>query len=75
MRTTVNLDARALAIVKSRASRERKTIGEVLSSLILDSVKATPYELEDGFPVLKVKEPRRVLTTEEVREMMDHEGI
>lgn len=71
----MNLDARALAIVKSRASREKRSIGEVISSIVLDSIKATPYELEDGFPVLKVKEPRRVLTTEEVREMVDREGI
>ena len=33
MRTTINLDDDVLLIVKERARRERRTIGEVLSEL------------------------------------------
>lgn len=75
MRTTVNLDPKALAIVKSRANREQKTLGEILNQLIFASTEGSPYKAKQGFPVLKVKEHGRVLTSEEVREMMDDEDI
>lgn len=50
MRTTVNLDDDVLAVVRERARRERRSVGEVLSDLARQALTgrepAAPVEAE-----------------------------
>ena len=73
MRTTVNLDPRALSILKALAERERKTLGEVLNRLLFREVAESHTPGKSGFPVLPVRVPGSVLTTEDVRDILESE--
>ncbi len=75
MRTTVNLDPSALSILKSLAIREQRTLGEVLNRLIFKEVELSHIETKNGFPVLPNRVPGAVLTTEDVLNIMEQEGI
>jgi hypothetical protein len=52
MRTTLNIDAPALAVVRSLATQRGTSMGRIVSDLVMESLRSD-QELEErsGFPV------------------------
>lgn len=73
MRTTLNLDADVLATAKALATKERKSLGEVVSDLIRRSVEPVPGERgeRNGVPLFPVLRGARPVTPEIVAELLD----
>lgn len=73
MRTTLAIDDDLLAAAKALAERDHKSMGEVVSDLLRDSLrrKAPPLVVRNGIPML----PHRgvVVTPELVNELRDDE--
>ena len=79
MRTTLALDDDVLAFAKAHAQRERISIGEALSRLAREGIRA------QTMPAAQAARPKskyallparaEVVTTDHVRRLMDQEGI
>ena len=79
MRTTLAIDDDIFAYARSHAQRERISIGEAISRLARDGIRA------QTMPVTKAAKPKskfallparnEIITTEHVRQLMDQEGI
>jgi len=72
MRTTLNLDERALVRARSFASQEHISLGEAVSRLILEPVDK-PFEPIEGFPTFPAVPyvPGHVITLEMIKELED----
>ncbi|MFM7180141.1 MAG: hypothetical protein ACKO2G_01555 [Verrucomicrobiales bacterium] len=84
MRTTLDIDDDVLFAAKELAAKERKTTGKILSesfrrALLSGSpgVNAGPpgqsYVMKNGIPILPSR--GEVVTTEQIRRIMEEEGI
>lgn len=52
MRTTLDIDERALELARARAKREGTSVGKAVSELVLQGVRGSSYQLtESGIPV------------------------
>ncbi len=71
MRTTLAIDDDVLAAVKDLAEVQRKSVGEVLSSLVRAALtpRATYQAERNGFPLLKSRGSRVLVTSELVRQI------
>lgn len=79
MRTTLALEDDIYSFARERAQRERTSIGQAISQLVREGIRAQQAALPSAAP-LKSKYallPARpeVITTEHVRDLMDQEGI
>lgn len=69
MRTTIDLDERALAVGRAKATSENTSLGRAISELILDAVTretATPH----GFPTF-AQVPGHIITDDLVAQYRD----
>ena len=79
MRTTLALDDDVFAFARGRAQREHITVGQMISRLARDGIRAqnTPrLQLavpKSKFALLPARD--EIITTEHVRDLMDQEGI
>jgi hypothetical protein len=79
MRTTLALDDDVFSFAKAHAQRERISIGEALSRLAREGIRA------QSMPAAKTERPRskyallparaEIVTTDHVRRLMDQEGM
>ena len=79
MRTTLAIDDDIFAYARSHAQRQNISIGEAISRLARDGIRAR------NMPVAKAAKPKskfallpargEIITTEHVRQLMDQEGI
>lgn len=77
MRTTIDLDAIVLDVLRDLAAAEKRSIGKVANELILESIrnrqtKAT--RLRNGIPLLD-REPGVIVTNELVQRIREQEGV
>jgi hypothetical protein len=74
MRTTLSLEDDAMAAVHAYARVNRQSLGKAASELIRRGAR---YQLttrkRNGIPVFEVPEDFPVITTEQVRELLDEE--
>jgi hypothetical protein len=79
MRTTLALDDDVFAFARTQAQREHISIGEAVSRLARDGIRAKNVPLVKKAPLMSKYAllPARdeVITTEHVRDLMDQEGI
>lgn len=71
----MNLDDDVLASAKAEAVRQRKTLGEVVSSLLRKSLEPessgkAPAE-RNGIPLFPVRQNARAVTPEIVRQLLE----
>ena len=73
MRTTLNLADDVLATAKMLAVRQRRPLGEVVSSLIRRAVEPVPMPPAErnGIPLFPVSQGARPVTPEIVSELLD----
>jgi hypothetical protein len=73
MRTTLAIDDDVLAAAKSLAALERRSVGEVISSLARQALRREPgrARARNGVPLLRVKSPRQAVTLELVNQLRD----
>lgn len=73
MRTTVTIDDDILAAAKELAAKERKTIGEVLSSLAREALRPQKpsRRTRNGVPLLPVRPDAKPVTLELVNQLRD----
>jgi len=79
MRTTLAIDDDIFAYARAHAQREHISIGEAISRLARDGIHA------QTMPVARAAKPKskfallparnEIITTEQVRQLMDQEGI
>ena len=79
MRTTLAIDDDIFAYARSHAQRERISIGEAVSRLARDGIRAqnTPMAkaAKPGSKYALLPARGEIITTEHVRDLMDQEGI
>ncbi len=79
MRTTLAIDDDIFNFARAQAQRERITIGQALSRLARDGIRAQhlpaarPARVSSKFALLPAR--GEVITSEHVRELMDQEGM
>ncbi len=79
MRTTLAVDDDVFAFARSHAQRERITVGQAISRLARDGIRAqsapvTPLARpKSKFALLPARD--EIITTEHVRNLMDQEGL
>ena len=79
MRTTLALDDDILAFARACAQRERISIGQAVSRLVRDGIRAQSIvavpmsPTKSKFALLPMRD--EVITSEHVRDLMDQEGI
>ena len=79
MRTTLALDDDVFSFVRTHAQREHISIGEALSRLARDGIRARNMPLQartptkSKFALLPIRD--EIITTEHVRDLLDQEGI
>ena len=73
MRTTLTIDDDVLIAAKGLASRQNKSIGEVISALSRQALKptATGRKARNGVPLLRVRPGTARVTLELVNELRD----
>jgi len=73
MRTTLAIDDDVLAAAKEIASTERKSIGEVISSLARAAMRPAQShrKTRNGVPLLNVRPGSRRVTSELVRQLQE----
>lgn len=79
MRTTLAVDDDVFAFARSHAQRERITLGQAISRLARDGIRA------QSAPIAKLAKPKskfallsardEIITTEHVRNLMDQESL
>lgn len=76
MRTTLNIDDDVLDTVKAMASRDRKSVGEVVSAMLRRAVEPSATaktRTRNGIPLFPVAKNARVVTPELVKELLEDE--
>lgn len=79
MRTTLALDDDIFAFARARAQRERISIGQAVSKLVREGIRAQAHNAtvamptKSRFALLPARD--EVITSEHVRALMDQEGI
>lgn len=79
MRTTIAIEDDIFAFARSQAQREHLTIGQVISRLARDGIRAQnaplskPAAPRSKFALLPARD--EIITSEHVRDLMDQEGI
>jgi hypothetical protein len=75
MRTTLDIDDELLLTVKEIAHQRKTTAGNVVSSLLRESLRPKPFELEyrNGIPVLPAHPNSPVVTVELVNRLLDED--
>jgi len=73
MRTTLAIDDDVLAAAKEMAATQRKSLGEVISSLVRQAMRPAPSvaRTRNGVPLLTVHPGSQRVTSELVRELQD----
>jgi hypothetical protein len=73
MRTTLAIDDDVLAAAKEMAATERKSVGEVISSLARKAMNPIPSgrSTRNGVPLLAVRPGAPRVTSELVRQLQD----
>ncbi|MBO0807386.1 MAG: antitoxin [Actinobacteria bacterium] len=73
MRTTLNLDDDILAVARTLADAEQRSLGEVISALARRGLAPPAARLseEDGFPVFSVADDAPPITSEMVEAALD----
>ena len=79
MRTTINLQDDALLVAKQVAARERVSLGEAISRLVLLGAMAQPLHQQTAQPLrgrfALLPQRDEVITPDHIRELMVREGI
>jgi hypothetical protein len=75
MRTTLNLDDDVLAIAKSLAARQKKPVGEVVSTIFRKGLAPSePHrDTRNGITLFPVREGSGVVTPEIIEELLYNE--
>ncbi len=79
MRTTIAIEDDIFAFARSQAQREHATIGQVISRLARDGIRAQhapmvqPVAPRSKFALLAARD--EIITSEHVRDLMEQEGI
>jgi len=76
MRTTLNIDDDVLATVKAVAHRDRKPVGQVVSTMLrrmVEPPKDSPGRTRNGIPLFPVAPNARVVSPELVKELLEDE--
>jgi len=75
MRTTLTIDDDVLAAARELAARQRKSLGEVLSSLAREALQpqAGTARARNGVPLLPVRPDSKPITLELVNQLRDDE--
>jgi hypothetical protein len=79
MRTTLSIDDDVLTYVRAKAQREKASIGEVISGLVREGIRAnqsltlTLQEPKSKYAVLPLRD--ELITNDHVRSLIDAEGI
>jgi hypothetical protein len=75
MRTTLDIDDELLLTVKEMAHQRKTTAGNVVSSILRDSLQARPLkrEYKNGVPLLPRRPNGPVVTTELVNRLRDED--
>jgi hypothetical protein len=73
MRTTLAIDDDVLAAAKEMAATERKSVGEVISTLARQAMRPTPSSrtTRNGVPLLQVRPGAGRVTSELVRQLQE----
>ena len=73
MRTTLAIDDDVLAAAKGLATHQRKTVGEVISSLARQALRppSTRADTRNGVPLLPVRADAGLVTPELVNQLRD----
>ena len=75
MRTTLAIDDDVLAAARSMASVQRKSVGEIISSLARQALRpspgARPRRTRNGLPLLPLREGAGPVTLELVNRLRD----
>lgn len=73
MRTTLTIDDDVLAAVRERADFERKTVGEVISSLARQALSPPQPQTKfrNGVPLLPIQPGAKSATLDLIKELMD----
>jgi hypothetical protein len=73
MRTTLNIDDDILAAAKEMAATQRRSVGEVISSLARQALRPvfSGFKTRNGVPLLPVNPGSRRVTPELVRHLED----
>jgi hypothetical protein len=73
MRTTLAIDDDVLAAAKELATMERKSVGEIISTLARRALRPaeTSRKTRNGVPLLKVKPKAPRVTSELVRQLRE----
>ncbi|MGF1449233.1 MAG: CopG family transcriptional regulator [Opitutales bacterium] len=73
MRTTLNIDDDLLEMAKERAKAQRRSTGEVVSSLMRSGLekKRTPWRMVDGVPVFHSVPGAKPMTIDAINELRD----
>ena len=73
MRTTLAIDDDILAAAKEMAATQRKSVGEVISSLARHALRPIPSGLKtrNGVPLLPVNPSSQRVTSELVRQLQE----
>jgi hypothetical protein len=73
MRTTLAIDDDILAAAKEMAAAERRSIGEVISSLARQALRPAPhaYPTRNGVPLLALRPGSPRVTSEMVRKLQE----
>lgn len=73
MRTTLAIDDDVLAAAKDLAERQRRTVGEVISTLARNSLQTsvTNKAERNGVPLLAVSDKSKPVTMELVNQLRD----
>jgi hypothetical protein len=73
MRTTLSIDDDVLAAARDLADFQRKTVGEVISSLARQALSPPrqTQKFRNGVPLLPIQPGAKSATIELIRELMD----
>jgi hypothetical protein len=73
LRTTLAIDDDVLAAAKEMAATERKSVGEVISTLARNALRPTPsnHSTRNGVPLLPVRPGAPRVTSELVRQLQE----
>ena len=73
MRTTLSIDDDVLMAARDIASRDQRTVGDVISDLARKALapKGEPLKMRNGFPLLPVRKDAKPVTIEMVNRLRD----
>lgn len=74
MRTTLNIDPEILAAARRIAAERSKTLGDVISELARNGLRAESKRVTRGsFPVFKVSRHARTIAPEDVQRALEND--